>query len=103
MFDLFLIAVSAFRYRSGSAIVTGPIDNDDVLVMVVVETGQLQRHVGQVLALDLQVGRKQADHLVLLEAGVDLFLAYPLGELSPEPRFGLRDAEIGHRHIVLQR
>ena len=78
-----------------------PIDNYDVLVMVVVEAGQLERHIGELLALDFQVGREQTDHLVLLDAGVDFLLAYLLGELGCEPGFGFRDAEIRHRHIAL--
>src|SRR5580700_6743430 len=70
--------------------------------MVVVEAGQLQRHIGEVFALDFQVGRKEADHLVLLDAGVDFLLAYLLGELSGEPGFCLRDAEICYWHIAFE-
>ncbi len=70
--------------------------------MVVVEAGQLERHIGEVLALDFQVGREETDHLVRLDAGVDLLLAYLLGELGGEPRFRFRDAEIGHRHISFE-
>ena len=79
-----------------------PIDNDDVLMMVVVEAGQLERHVGEVFALDLQIGREETDHLVLFDAGVDFLLAYLLGELGGEPGFRFRDAEIGHRHIAFE-
>ena len=79
-----------------------PIDDDDVLVMGVVEARQLERHIGQVFALDFQIGRIEANHLVLLDACIDFLLAYLLRELGSEAGFRFLDAEIGHRHIVLE-
>ena len=41
----------------------------------------------------------RTDHLVLLDADLDFFLAYLARELCGEPCLGRLDAEIGHRHI----
>src|SRR5271163_2015150 len=76
-----------------------PIDDDDVAVVVVVEAGNLERHVGEVFAAEFQIGRQETDQLVLLDADLDFLLAYLALELSGEPSLGRFDAKIGDRNI----